>query len=172
MKSDFEAVPFEKVSFNAFEKIGKDWMLVAAEKDDKINAMTAAWGGVGIMWGMDVAFIFIRESRYTKEFIDGSDHFSLMTFDTSKFRNMLSYMGKVSGRDEDKIKKMGLTVEHIDGVPFFKEAAYAVICRKLFCQLIDPENIPKDICDAFYSNKDYHYMYVGKIERVFRNNSS
>ena len=45
-------------------------MLVTAEKDGKVNTMTASWGGVGIMWGKPVAYVFIRPQRYTKEFID------------------------------------------------------------------------------------------------------
>ena len=45
----------EELTKNPFHMIGKEWMLVTAEKDGKVNTMTASWGGVGIMWGKPVA---------------------------------------------------------------------------------------------------------------------
>ena len=35
--------------------------------------MTASWGGLGVLWGKPVAFIFLRPTRYTKEFVDKAD---------------------------------------------------------------------------------------------------
>ena len=66
-----------EISKNVFDMIGKQWMLVGAAKDGKVNAMTASWGGLGVMWGKNVAFVFIRQTRYTKEFVDNGETFSL-----------------------------------------------------------------------------------------------
>ena len=44
---------------NACRMIGKDWMLVCAGD----NAMTASWGGMGVLWNKPVAFVFIRPQR-------------------------------------------------------------------------------------------------------------
>lgn len=63
----------EEFNESVFKVIGKDWLLVAGEADGKSNAMTASWGGMGVMWGKPVAFVFIRPSRYTKEFVDKAD---------------------------------------------------------------------------------------------------
>ena len=41
--------------------------------------MTVSWGGTGVLWGKNVVFIFIRESRYTKDFIDNGEFFSLFS---------------------------------------------------------------------------------------------
>ena len=35
---------------NVFQLIGQDWMLVSAEWNGKVNAMTASWGGFGGLW--------------------------------------------------------------------------------------------------------------------------
>lgn len=148
---------------NAFDKIGKQWMLITAKDGEKVNTMTASWGGFGVLWGKNVAYIFVRESRYTKEFIDKSDTLSLGFFSDDK-KAMLGYMGKVSGRDEDKISKMGLTVKLIDDIPVFEEAEETLLCRKLFAGPISPENfIDKDIDAKWYADKDYHTMYVVEI---------
>ena len=65
----FTKIDISTLNDNFFTKIGNEWMLVTAGNDKKFNTMTASWGGVGILWNMDVAFTFIRDSRYTLEFI-------------------------------------------------------------------------------------------------------
>ena len=106
----------ENINENIFKLIGKDWMLVAAQKDGKTNAMTASWGFAGVMWGKNCLITAIRPQRYTKEFIDGSDTFSI-TILPDGYRDTLNYFGSVSGRDEDKIAKSGLTVEKCENTP-------------------------------------------------------
>ena len=71
----FKEIKPEELDKSPFQLIGKDWMLITAEKDNKINTMTASWGGFGVLWGKNVAFYFIRPQRYTKEFVDNSDTF-------------------------------------------------------------------------------------------------
>lgn len=152
----------EKFS-NAFEKIGKQWMLITAKDGDRVNAMTASWGGVGVLWGKNVAYIFVRESRYTKEYIDKNDNLSLGFFSEDK-KPMLGYMGKVSGRNEDKIAKAGLTVKLVNDIPVFEEAEETLLCRKLFAGPISPEYfVDKEIDAKWYADKDYHTMYVVEI---------
>ena len=123
----------EELQKNPFQMIGKEWLLVTAEKEGKTNTMTASWGGVGIMWGKPVAYVFIRPQRYTKEFIDAGDHFSLSVLGED-YRKTLNYFGTVSGRDEDKIAKSGLHVAHENGTPYFEEANTVLVCRKLYAQ--------------------------------------
>ena len=43
---------------NAFEMIGKDWMLITAQKGDKVNTMTASWGGLGVIWNKNVVTVY------------------------------------------------------------------------------------------------------------------
>ena len=62
---------------NVFDAIGSQWMLITAGNDEKINTMTASWGGMGVLWKRNVATVYVRPQRYTKQFIDASDHFSL-----------------------------------------------------------------------------------------------
>ena len=148
---------------NAFHKIGKQWMLITANDGDKVNAMTASWGGLGVIWGKNVAYIFVRESRYTKEFIDKNDKLSLAFFGEDK-KEMLGYMGKVSGRDEDKIARAGLNVYMKDGVPVFEEAETTLLCKKLYAGKINPEDfIDMEIDGKWYGDKDYHTMYIVEI---------
>lgn len=164
--SDFKTITPEGFIGNPFTMIGTDWMLICAEKPDgKANAMTAAWGGLGVMWSMNVAYVVIRPQRFTKEFVDAADTLSLSFFEEQK--KMLSYMGSVSGRDEDKIKKSGLTLLHEGKTPYFKEAELVMICKKLYAQEFKPECfIAGDIDGKMYPGHDYHTMYVAQVEKI------
>lgn len=160
----------EEMTENIFRLINDDWMLVAAEDGGRTNAMTASWGGAGILWGRKVAFVFVRPQRYTKEFIDKSDKLSLSFFDDSQ-RKMLNYMGTVSGRDEDKIAASGLHVEMVNSAPVFKESRMALICRKLYEQPMKEECfVDKALAEQHYAQKDFHTMYVVEIEKILVQN--
>lgn len=156
----------EELQKNVFSMIGKDWLLVTAKKEDKVNTMTASWGGLGVMWGKNVAFIVLRPQRYTKEFVDAGETFSLSVLG-EEYRKTLNYLGTVSGRNEDKVGKSGLTVEHEEETPYFGEADIVLVCRKLYAQQYDPSCFIDKSCDErWYPEKDYHTMYIAEIEKV------
>lgn len=153
---------------NPFEQISGEWLLLAAQKDGAANAMTCSWGGLGVLWRKNVAFIFVRHSRYTLEFMEGAESFSLSWFDDPGHK-LLGYFGKVSGRDEDKIAKSGLVWADCEGAPCFESAKLTMVCRRLYSQDILPEGfIDSDIIQGCYGDNDYHRMYVGEILLIER----
>ena len=161
--SNFREIKPEDLNESAFKLIGHDWMLITAEKENKINTMTASWGNFGIMWGKNVV---LRPQRFTKEFIDASSTFSLTFFDKS-YKKDLSYLGAVSGRNEDKLSKTNLTVTYIDTTPAFEESKLTIICKKLYAQELDPQCfIEKNIDKQFYPEKDYHTLYIAEVEKI------
>ena len=89
---------------NPVSLINDGWGLLTAGDENGWDTMTVSWGAIGELWNKDVAIAFVRPQRYTKEFIDVSERFSLSFFDED-FRQMLNYFGTVSGRDENKISK-------------------------------------------------------------------
>lgn len=152
---------------NPFTLIGKEWMLITAGNEEKANAMTASWGGVGVMWGKNVAYVAIRPNRYTKEFVDREERFSLNIL-PEKYRETLNYMGTVSGRDEDKMAASGLTTEFVEGVPIFAESRMVFLCRKLFAQEMQEESfLQEETIAKWYPQKDYHTLYIVEIEKVY-----
>ncbi|HHY26579.1 MAG TPA: flavin reductase family protein [Desulfitobacterium dehalogenans] len=163
---EFKEITPEQFVHSPFHILDKEWMLITAGKDEKTNTMTASWGGFGVLWNKNVAYIFIRPTRYTKEFVDHSDSLSLSFFDPS-YKKQLGYLGRVSGRDVDKIKESGLTViKTDDGTPYFEEAKMTLFCKKLYAQELKPECFIVDGLDEKnYPLKDYHTMYVVEIER-------
>lgn len=162
----FQPYPADLIELNPFTKIGNEWMLITAKNEDRVNAMTASWGGIGVLWGKNVAFIFVRESRYTKELIDQSGCFSL-TFFGSRHKSILQYFGTFSGRKEDKIKNAKLNVNYHKDVPFIDEGNLVICCKKMSAVPIIPEHfIDPEIQQKWYANGDPHTMYVGEIIEI------
>ncbi len=164
--NSFKNLEIENFKVNPFEKIGSEWMLVTAKANNKVNSMTASWGGLGVMWGKNVSFVVIRPQRYTKEFIDNSDKFTLSFFD-GNYKKTLSYFGSVSGRNENKIEKSGLTVFDIDGTSAFEEAKLILVCKKLYRQSLEASSfIDASLDSTWYKEKDYHDLYISEIEQI------
>ena len=165
--SQFKEISPENIKENIFSLIGKEWMLIGATDGKKANAMTASWGGAGVMWNKNVVCAVIRPQRYTKEFVDSSDYFTLSFFDES-YKETLGYFGRVSGRDEDKIAKTNLTIKNIENDAVgFEEAKMILVCKKLYASPLVPDGfIDKKLIDANYKDGDFHVAYVGEIVKV------
>ena len=163
-----KAMDPKKLQENVFSLIGDKWMLITAGTGEKCNTMTASWGGLGVIWGAPAATCYIRPQRYTREFLDREDYFTLAFFG-EEYRKALSLCGSRSGREVDKVKECGFTVETAAcGAPYFGQADLVLVCRKRFVQPMDPANIPEDVKEQFYGEKDYHILYIGEIVEVLQ----
>ncbi len=158
----------KSLDLNVFSAIGEKWMLITAGTADKCNTMTASWGGLGVIWGAPAATCYIRPQRYTKEFVDREEYFTLSFF-PEEYRKQLSLCGSKSGREVDKVKECGFTVKTAAcGAPYFEEAELVLVCRKRFAQDMNPDNIPEEIKEKWYPEKDYHTLYIGHIVEVLQ----
>lgn len=162
----FQEIDIREVKDSAVRLISDEWALVTAGSRDKWNTMTVSWGGMGELWGKDVAMIFIRPQRYTYEFIEREDYFT-MSFFGGEYKKALSLCGSKSGREIDKAQEAGLTPFYPGPAVAIEEAKLVLVCRKLAFQDLDPAGfIDPAIDSSCYPAKDYHRMYVGAIERV------
>ena len=150
---------------NAVERIGKEWMLITAAADGKVNTMTASWGCVGELWNKPVAICFVRPQRYTYEFTEKSDTLSLSFFGKG-YRSELTVCGRESGRDIDKFAKTGLSVAYCDDTPYIEQASDVLICRKLYVDDLKEDSFLSKELLRHYPIKDYHRVYICEIEKV------
>lgn len=166
--SNFEKIDIKTLNDNFFTKIGEEWMLVTAGNETAFNTMTASWGGVGILWNRNVTFTFIRESRYTLEFLNSNDYYTLSFFG-GKYTKELAYCGTNSGRDVDKVKETGLTPVFDGNVTYFEEAELVLVCKKLYQQKMNAESfIEKELISNCYPDANYHYTFAGEIVSVLK----
>ena len=164
-------------SFNVvegFESNGFQWFreaqLLAAGNEDKSNAMTIGWGGIGTLWGKTALTVYVAETRYTKKFMDEAEYFTVMSFDAEN-RNVLSYMGRKSGRDGDKAKALGLhTAFTPNGTPYYTEASMVIECRIIYAAPFDPKGYRSDVPKNMYSNfpAGVHTMYIGEVVNAWK----
>ena len=152
------------MSGNVFSRIGDQWMLISAGNRERCNTMTASWGGLGVLWSKPVAAAFIRPQRYTYEFVEREDYFTL-SFLGENWRKQLALCGSKSGRDMDKIAACGFHTAYAAGnAPYFEEAELVLVCRKLYWQDMDPTHFLDEWIDTkCYPERDYHRMYIGEI---------
>ncbi|SDM74049.1 flavin reductase family protein [Lachnospira pectinoschiza] len=159
----FQPLPLDLIEINPFQKLSKEWAIVTAGTKVEANPMTVSWGGFGTFWGKSVLTIYVRESRFTKEFIDKSDFFSVSFLPDDK-RNALSVCGSLSGKDNNKWEQSGLTLNSRLGIPFPDESSLVYLCKKIAAVPITAETfMDKEIDKKFYAEGDYHTMYIGEI---------
>jgi flavin reductase (DIM6/NTAB) family NADH-FMN oxidoreductase RutF len=159
----FHSISPKELTENVFSLIGDRWMLITAGSAEHCNTMTASWGGLGVIWGAPSATCYIRPQRYTKEFVDREEYFTLSFFGET-YRPQLSLCGSKSGREVDKVKECGFTVRAAEcGAPYFEQADLVLVCRKRFAQPMDADNIPQDIVEKWYPKRDFHTLYIGEI---------
>lgn len=160
-----ELASIKKVKENLVKLISDDWALVSAGDRDKWNTMTISWGAVGELWGKDVVFAFIRPQRYTKEFMDREDYFTVSFFD-ERYKDALKICGSKSGRDCDKINMAGLTPSFDGEAVYPAEASLVIKCRKIAVQKMDNSGFIDNSIESNYRSGDYHFVYIGEIEKV------
>ena len=162
-------IDVKSIKDNVFSLIGDEWMLITAGSRDKCNTMTASWGGLGVLWGEPVATVYIRPQRYTKEFVDREEYFTLSFFGP-EYKKELALCGAKSGRELDKVKECGFTVACGEGgAPYFEQARLVLVCRKRYAQEMDPAALPDEVKERWYPQQDYHTIYVGQIVEAWLN---
>jgi Conserved protein/domain typically associated with flavoprotein oxygenases, DIM6/NTAB family len=95
-------------------------------------------------------------------------YFTITLFDGHK--KELAVLGTKSGRDGDKISEVGFNIEYVEEQPTFKQGKCVLVCKKLYRGQIHEENfINVDFIDKVYPQKDFHYVYVGEVVGIYRN---
>ena len=168
---ELKAIDPKALVFNPFHTFAEEWpLLTAGDEMAGYNTMTISWGHIGSLWGDNggrpTMVVYVRPHRYTFEFMNRHELFTVSVLPQS-FKKELAYLGKVSGRDEDKIAKAGITPVFGYGSTFFQESKMVFVCRKLYQSEIQEAGF-KDVklMDSIYPQKDFHTMYVGEIEKV------
>ena len=156
----FQPYPLELLEFNPFTLIGKNWAALSAGTGQKANVMTVSL--------IEVCYVFVRDSRYTKQFIDSCETFSLTFFPKEFSRSTLMYLGTVSGSREDKLKMAHIHFNYLDQTPFIDEGNLIFTCRKLSAAKLTPDSfLDPEIEPAHYKKGDFHTMYAGEIIQAY-----
>lgn len=165
----FQEISYRDISINPMTAFDEQWMLLSAgNQNDGYNTMTVSWGHLGCLWSKPTAVCYVRPQRYTKQFIDREEIFSLSYFGP-EHRKALALLGTKSGRDGDKIAETGLHLSFSDHTVYFEEAKLVIICRKLYrTPILEEYFLDKSVAEEHYPEKDFHDLYVGEIIKVLQ----
>lgn len=131
------------------------------------NTMTIGWGGFGTMWNKPITVVVVRPSRYTYEFMEKYEDFTITAFPL-QYKKALNILGTRSGRDVNKLDLTDLTITSSSLIksPTFIEAELSIECRKIYWQDLVPEHFLDQKIFNSYPNKDYHRVYFGEIVSI------
>ena len=149
-----------------FRQWHEQWFLLMSGdyRQNKYNTMTVAWGSLGIMWNRPFAQVVVRPTRYTYQFMEEYDTFTLSAF-PEQYKSDLELLGTKSGRDGNKIAETRLEVipSQIVAAPSFKQAELTLECRKMYWQDFNPAHFLDKKIERNYPRRDYHRIYFGEI---------
>jgi flavin reductase (DIM6/NTAB) family NADH-FMN oxidoreductase RutF len=163
----FREINIRELNESAVKLFDSDWALLTAGNTKEYNTMTVSWGALGELWGEDVAIVFVRPSRYTYEFIEKEDSFTLSFFGGNN-KKELGFCGTKSGRDYDKAKETGLIPFDVNGSVAFEQAQIILKMKKIAFYDIDKAGFLDSGIDANYNGSDYHIVYIGRIEKTLK----
>ena len=175
----FQTIKPSEMQDNPFALIASNHMLVTAKMGDKVNTMTIGWGGFGALWGRDVVYMVVRPGRYTHEFLEQAEGFSLTAFDKGeRGQEIITFCGTKSGRDVDKIAACGLHLAYDGEIPYFEEARLVMSCKKIYRSTIVLEQYcggDDDLINKWYDETHGtapHSVYIAEITRLMVRNES
>lgn len=163
-------ITFGEFNLNIIKSWGQDWFLLTAGENasGKFNTMTVAWGSLGVMWNKPFAQVVVRPSRYTLDFMEAGDSFTLSAF-SPEYKNTLTFCGSHSGRDLDKVKEAKLTplASQSIAAPGFAEAELIIECQKIYKTRFEPKDFLSPEIEPCYNGEDYHQVYFGEILKIY-----
>lgn len=157
---DFELAPFYNLD--------KEWALLTVGNKNLFNMMTISWGGFGTLWHKPVATVYVRKSRYTYELLQNEEYFTISFYD-DEYRSDLGILGSKSGRDINKMEETSLTAKALENAMTFEEAKLTIVCKKIYNQELNVNNVPKEYADRFYENDEVHEMFIGEVVDIIDN---
>ena len=162
----FKEINVYELNDNVFKLFAKDWAIINVDCGHKVNSMTASWLQIGHLWQEYVVSVYVRKQRYTYEFIDQANTFSISFFD-DQYRKELVYLGQYSGRDVDKLAQCHFTCSKDGEIPYIDQSKMTLICEKLYHYDLDEKHFDEQkIVDMHYPEKDFHRVYVARIKKI------
>lgn len=158
---------FTEAKLDIFSMFHGRWALLTAGTPEDYNTMTIGWGDMGTVWNKPTVTVYVRENRYTYEFMQRHKEFTVCFFPEAA-RKDLALLGKLSGRDGDKIAQTGLTPKPLENTVGFAEAELTFVCKTLYSHRMDRTQVPREIVERYYTGDDtIHHLYIAEVVDVF-----
>jgi flavin reductase (DIM6/NTAB) family NADH-FMN oxidoreductase RutF len=148
-------------------------ILTAGDKNH-YNSMVIGWGTIGVGFAKPLFTVFVKPERYTYQFIDKSEIFTVSYIDEKLYNKFMPY-GTKSGKDINKEEVCGTHIKFLDdGGITFEEAVEVYVCKIIAKAHLTEEDVHQELVDMYKGNvKAYpttkpHTMYVGEINGHYK----
>ena len=143
--------------------------ILSAGDKNSYNSMAIEWGSIGVSWKMPIFTVYVKDERYTYEFMQKTEVFTVSIINKKLFKKFAVY-GTKSGRDINKEEVAGTHIKFLDnGGITFDEAEEVFVCRMLGKAYIQEKDRSPALKEFYEKNKDYwktmdpHGIFIGEI---------
>ena len=143
--------------------------ILSAGTKDHYNSMAIEWGLIGVSWKMPIFTVFVKDERYTYEFMQTTKIFTVSIINKKIFKKFAVY-GTKSGRDINKEEVAGTHIKFLDnGGITFDEAEEVFVCKMLGKAYIKDEDEYPGLKAFYEKQKKYfktmnpHGLFIGEI---------
>ena len=143
--------------------------IVTSGDKNSYNSMVIGWGSIGVGFAKPIFTVYIKPERYTYQFIDKSDIFTVSYIDKKEYPKFTVY-GTKSGKDINKEEASGSHIKFLDdGGITFEEAVEVFVCKTIAKSHLTENDVHQDVIDLYNSKLDVyfsthpHTVYTGEI---------
>lgn len=164
-----QPVDFQSMTPEVFRVFETQNALLTAGDRETCNTMTIGWCQLGRVWNLPVCTVYVRPERYTYEFMESYDYFTVSVL-PQEAKKIMALCGTKSGRDVDKVRECGLTLCYGAGdAPFFDEAEWVLVCKKAYVQALDAACVLDARIHGSYGAKgNWHRAYIGVVVEAYQ----
>ena len=144
--------------------------ILSAGDKNHYNSMAIEWGSIGVSWKMPIFTVYVKEERYTYEFMQKTEYFTVSIINKNLFNKFVNIYGTKSGRDINKEEAAGTHIKFLDdGGITFEEAEEVYVCKMLAKANIKDEDSSPGLKDFYEKRKEYfkttkpHGIFIGEI---------
>ena len=144
--------------------------IVSAGTKESHNSCVIGWGLLGVAWSKPLFIVYVKPDRYTYQFMEKSDYFTVNFIKKSLYKKFRIY-GNKSGRDINKEEESGAQIQFLDnGGITFKEAEEVYVCKMMAKFQLEDKNLSPEIIEfydkastLFKQTKQPHGVFIGEI---------
>ena len=143
--------------------------ILSAGTKDHYNSMAIEWGSLGVSWKMPIFTVYVKDQRYTYEFMQTTEIFTVSIINKKLFKKFAVY-GTKSGRDINKEEVAGTHIKFLDdGGITFDEAEEVFVCKMLAKAYIQEKDRSPTLKAFYEKNPQYwktmnpHGIFIGEI---------
>ena len=148
---------------NVVDNLESTGAFLTSGNQNKANTMTISWGSIGYMWRKPMFIILISNIRYTKEFIDTENTFTISIPYNKNKETALEICGHKSGKNinKEELANIKFIPSKIVGSPIVEGCNRYYECKVVFKQTIDSSKIDKET--PYKDEEVEHTLYFGEI---------